>query len=189
MRQINTMQPWFWSHHRAQHSCVYSHPRRWNSWSPSCCYSSGGVLQQQRLKQEAADQTWPAPSLCSEGGLTEDSSEAQIKEICLFNWLHEIELGRRWRKGNIAQSAVASWRNEKDKESERGFPSRCGCRCCAFHRFFLHVCFLSHYVKEKTDHAVGRWSFPSCSDGLWFRVKTSFALETSPLHLLWINLL
>lgn len=122
MRQVNTLQLWFWSHHWAQHSCVYSRPRRWNSWRPSYCYSSGGVLQQQRLKQEAADQTWPAPSLCSEGGLTEDSSEAQIKEICLFNWLQEIELGRRWRKGNIAQSAVAWWRNERTKSQREDFP-------------------------------------------------------------------
>lgn len=63
--------------------------------------------------------------------ITENSSKAQIKEICLFNWLHVIKLD--WGKKNIGQSAVAWWWEAKDKERVRGFPSRCDhCCCCCY---------------------------------------------------------
>lgn len=97
--------------------------------------------------------------------ITENSSKAQLKEICLFNWLHIIELD--WGKTNIGQSAVSWWWEAKDKERVRGFPSRCDhcCSCC--HCCCCGLCLLSPRLCERqVGHGVSLHASLDASSGM-----------------------
>lgn len=119
--------------------------------------------------------------------ITENSSKAQIKEICLFNWLHIIELD--WGKKNIGQSAVAWWWEAKDKEWVRGFPSRCDHCCCCCRRCYCCCCAFCLFSQQLCERQGGHGASLHASLDSSSGMRPILPSRLSRFHLFWINLL